>query len=282
MKKNFFKDTWIGIKRGFNIPLLPGYINRRIFHSPTKLNDWDHSVIPLVTYNNIEDQKTLILENNKGKTGIYRWINMTNSKCYVGSAIDLRTRFWVYFSKTRLMDSKMPIYKAIIKYGYVNFKLQILEYCELKDLLVKEQYYINHLKPEYNILSVAGNSSGYKHTESTMAKFKLRMASDKTRANLAEAASGRILSKEAKTKISMARTGTILSNETKTKLSNIGAEIKGVPVKITNIVTGEVKQYSTLTLAGIDLGVSRTAVKKAVVSGKAIKKIYLVKLNKEK
>jgi group I intron endonuclease len=187
----------------------------------------------------------------------------------------------VYFSKTRLINSRTPIYKAIIKYGYESFELEILEYCEPSILISREQYYIDLLKPEYNILSIAGNSSGYKHTESTMAKFKLRMASDKTRANLAEAASGRILSKEAKTKISLARTGTRLSNETKTKLSNIGAAIRGVPVKITNTLTGEVKQCSTLTLASIALGISRTAIKKAMVSGKVLKKIYLIKLSKE-
>lgn len=148
--------------------------------------------------------------------------------------------------------------------------------------MLREQYYIDLLKPEYNILSTAGNSSGYKHTEDTLRKFKLRKVSDKMRTNLAKAASERILSKEARVKISIAWTGVKVSDETKAKLSFIGANIRGVSVNITNIVTGEVKEYSTLTLAGLALGVSRTAVKKAMDSDRIIKKIYRIKrINKK-
>lgn len=44
------------------------------------------------------------------------------------------------------------IYRALLKYSYSNFSLDILEYCELDVLIEREQYYINILKPEYNIL----------------------------------------------------------------------------------------------------------------------------------
>jgi hypothetical protein len=37
----------------------------------------------------------------------------------------------------------MVIYKAILKYGYSDWKLEILEYCDPKDVLVREQYYID-------------------------------------------------------------------------------------------------------------------------------------------
>lgn len=80
----------------------------------------------------------------------------------------------------------MPVYKAIIKYGYANFKLEILEYCDPNIVLLREQYYIDLLKPEYNILSIAGYSFGYKHTVATLRKFKLRKLSDGRRANSAE------------------------------------------------------------------------------------------------
>ena len=35
----------------------------------------------------------------------------------------------------------------------------------------KEQYYINLLKPEYNILKVAGSRLGHKHTDETRVKM---------------------------------------------------------------------------------------------------------------
>jgi group I intron endonuclease len=171
----------------------------------------------------------------------------------------------------------MAIYKAILKYGYANFKLEILEYCDTNTVLLREQYYIDLLKPEYNILSRAGSSFGYKHTSDTLKKFSVRKISDITRANLAKAATKRILSKETKAKISLAKKGIKLSDETKAKLSAIGAARERVAIEVTNITSGEIKSYSTLTSAGLALGVSRTAIKKSMVSGIPIKKTYIIK-----
>lgn len=188
---------------------------------------------------------------NKGKTGVYRWTKLVNSKTYIGSANDLTIRFWVYFSISRLTSSSMTIYKAILKYGCANFKLEILEYCDPNIVLLREQYYLDLLKPEYNILSVAGYTSGYKHTAETLEKFKTREFSSETLANLTEAAKGRVLSKEVRAKISVARRGIKLSYETRAKLSAIGAAKKGVAVEVTNIISCEIKQYATLTLAAL-------------------------------
>jgi len=138
------------------------------------------------------------------------------------------------------------------------------------------------LNPEYNILSVAGSSFGYKHTTETLEKFKTRKFSDETWTNLAKAATGRILSKEARAKFSMAREGKKLSDQTKAKLSAIGTIRSGVGVEVINIISCEIKQYPTLTLAALALGVSRTAVKKAMNSGKVLKKTYVIKLNCKK
>ena len=64
------------------------------------------------------------------------------------------------------------ICKALLKYGYSGFKLEILEYCAESEVLNREQYYIDLLKPEYNILKIAGSTLGYKHTEETLAKLR--------------------------------------------------------------------------------------------------------------
>lgn len=72
----------------------------------------------------------------------------------------------------------MPIYHALLKYGYSNFELETLEYCSQKDILIREKYYIDLLKPEYNI---SNNPSafflGYKHTEEARAKITAANAS---------------------------------------------------------------------------------------------------------
>jgi len=63
------------------------------------------------------------------------------------------------------------ISRALIKYGYSNFSLQILEYCDIADLTEREQYYLDKLNPKYNILKIAGSSLGHKLTEETKAKI---------------------------------------------------------------------------------------------------------------
>jgi group I intron endonuclease len=243
-----------------------------------KDGDFNVGTLPVATYDNFEIQKDQILRENSGECGVYRLTNITNKKTYVGSAIDLRTRFYVYYSTSRLTSSKMAIYKAIQKYGYSNFTLDILEYCDPKDVLVREQYYLDSLKPEYNILSTAGSSFGYKHTEETLDKFKLRVFSDEARANLAASATGRVLSEDTKAKISAARSGKKLSAETRAKLSVATAAIHGVAVEVTNIKTGVTEQFSTMTNAAASLGVSRTTVKNIIRTGKILRGSYSIKL----
>jgi len=72
--------------------------------------------------------------------------------------------------------------------GYYNFQLEILEYCEAKNAIEREQHYMDTCKPEYNILKVAGSFWGYKHTEATLAKLsKIRIGtklSEETRAKV--------------------------------------------------------------------------------------------------
>lgn len=53
----------------------------------------------------------------------------------------------------------MPINIALLKHGYSNFSLDILEFCEISKLMVQEKYYFNLLSPEYNILKIPGSPS---------------------------------------------------------------------------------------------------------------------------
>lgn len=66
---------------------------------------------------------------------------------------------------------KSMIYASLLKSGYSSFSLEILEYCDASQLIVKEQYYFDVLRPDYNILQTAGSSYGYQHTEETKEKI---------------------------------------------------------------------------------------------------------------
>ena len=81
------------------------------------------------------------------------------------------------------------IYRALLKNGYSNFRLEILEYHPLlfpyprgimgkwkeKDIIIeRENYYFDVLKPTYNICLVAGSSLGRVTKDSS--RFKLKYA----------------------------------------------------------------------------------------------------------
>ena len=92
------------------------------------------SCIPVVTYSNANVDKLAILAENRYKSGIYRWTNLTNDKTYIGSAVNLYRRFVEYYSdnhmKAKLERGKSAIFKSLLKYGHLNFKLDILVYCK--------------------------------------------------------------------------------------------------------------------------------------------------------
>jgi hypothetical protein len=62
------------------------------------------------------------------------------------------------FLERELKTNYSIIYKALLKYEYKNFKLEILEFCEAPILMEREQYYLDSLNLEYNIRKIAKNS----------------------------------------------------------------------------------------------------------------------------
>ena len=123
-------------------------------------------------YEDAYSMKKLIIKDNKNKSGIYKWTNKLTNDVYIGQSVDLANRFIRYFNLSYLKNREtLVISRALIKYGYSNFTLEILEYCNIADLTEREQYYIDKFNPKYNTLKIAGSSSGYKQTEETKIKI---------------------------------------------------------------------------------------------------------------
>nr|YP_010470481.1 GIY-YIG endonuclease [Inonotus hispidus]YP_010691056.1 GIY endonuclease [Phellinus igniarius]UVF37969.1 GIY-YIG endonuclease [Inonotus hispidus]WBU93157.1 GIY endonuclease [Phellinus igniarius] len=100
------------------------------------------------------------------------WTNKLTNDIYVGQSKDLSKRFIKYFSFSYLKNrDALIISRALIKYGYSNFYLTILEYCDNSELNQRELYYFDKLEPKYNLLKVAGSSLNHKHSEETKAKI---------------------------------------------------------------------------------------------------------------
>lgn len=95
----------------------------------------------------------------------------------MGSGLNLFKRLGDYYNKSELIRNPRPIHAALLKYGYENFQLEILEYCRADELVVREQFYLDLLDPEYNILKHAYSLLGFKHSEENLAKFKLKKIS---------------------------------------------------------------------------------------------------------
>lgn len=98
----------------------------------------------------------------------------------MGSGLNLSKRIGEYYNESVLKINPRPIHAALLKYGYENFQLEILEYCRADELIEREQYYLDLLNPEYNILKTAYSLMGYKHSAENIAKFKQKK--DYTRA----------------------------------------------------------------------------------------------------
>jgi hypothetical protein len=132
---------------------------------------------PVHSYVNADLQKSDICKDNYNKTGIYKWTHIISGKSYVGSAINLSNRLKNYYNlvylEREIIKNNSMIYRALLKYGYSSFKLDILEYCNPDALIEREQYYFDLLKPEYNILKYARSIKGFKHSKATIKLMRI-------------------------------------------------------------------------------------------------------------
>ena len=81
--------------------------------------------------------------------GIYKITNLITNDCYIGQSRNLKKRINNHHQKG--IHSKL-FEEHISKYGWGNFQVEILEECREEDLLEREAYYIDLLKPTYNTI----------------------------------------------------------------------------------------------------------------------------------
>lgn len=147
----------------------------------------DIGIEPKDWWSNLDklEVRSNINKHLKNKSGIYIIINKITRNYYVGSASTNRlyTRFCNHLLNYH--GSKL-IKKSVIKYGLNNFIFAILQYYPYevtklnnKELLALETSYISLLAPSYNILTEAGNSFGYKHSEESLLKMKLAFTEER-------------------------------------------------------------------------------------------------------
>ena len=240
----------------------------------------DRLISPIKSYENAELLKDMILKDNKGKSGIYRRVNNINNKTYIGSGVNLTKRLRSYYNKKELNKNPRPIQDALVKYGHKNFTLDILEYCPETKLLEREQYYLDLLIPDYNILKYAYSLLGFKHSQETIDKLKDKIISPEHKEILSLIHKGKFVSSETRNKLALATASYKKNNPlTPEALENIKSKTtkrEGVSVSVLNTQTNEVKEFINQTEAGKFLGVTRQAVYNAIKRNTLINGIYII------
>jgi group I intron endonuclease len=139
----------------------------------------------LYTSLHIKQNRDIMSNFLKNKQGIYMIFNLVTENYYIGSASTNRfiSRFsahLIYFTGSKLIKN------SVLKYGLSNFAFIILEFYpnpinreNNKELLKLEDTYLKKFLPNYNILTEAGNSFGYRHNEEIRKKMSKKFSNER-------------------------------------------------------------------------------------------------------
>jgi group I intron endonuclease len=114
-------------------------------------------------------------KNNSNISGIYKITNIINNKFYIGSTYCFLARKNHHFN--RLFHNKHPnkyLQMSYNKYGINNFKFEIIAKCPKEYNLKLEQWFIDNMKPNYNLQKTAGSNLGIKFSEEHKVKIGLK------------------------------------------------------------------------------------------------------------
>jgi group I intron endonuclease len=194
-----------------------------------------------------------LYQQYKNQSGIYKLI--INNKFYIGSAKNIGIRLSKHLlDLERGSHHSIYLQRAWDKYQTIN--IEVIELCN--NLIEKEQYYLDILKPQYNLCSVAKNCSGINRTEKH--KNKISQHHKNNKEYWEEIYKNRKIkhTQETKNKISEKSKGKVFSKETRLKLS----KAKSLPEDvIVHIIKLRLEKVSLSNVAKI-LGISRESVKK--------------------
>lgn len=244
----------------------------------------EKNLTPIFVYEDlsIHDIRTRILNETRNLSGIYLILNKTTMDYYIGSASTgkLHARFSNHlfnFNGSRLVKN------AVKKYGISCFAFMVLEIIpevttkeNNKQLLDLEDFYLKSLLPNYNILTEAGSSFGYKHTEISRIKMKA-IYSEERRKKIGSLNKGKNISSETKDimrKAALNRKTIIYSPE---GIKNMKKNSKALIVyNLDNTVFGE---FNSIIDASKYLGCDQKTIRRALQTPKKIlKRRWIVKL----
>lgn len=112
------------------------------------------------------------------KSGIYRIKNLITNKLYIGKACFVKKRInahkWLLRHKKHV---NVHLQHAWNKYGSSSFVFEILEYCEVENLPIREDYWIrfyNSTDAEHGYNLMIPGRQNYNHSDETKEKMRIR------------------------------------------------------------------------------------------------------------
>uniref|UniRef100_A0A6C0HG51 GIY-YIG domain-containing protein n=1 Tax=viral metagenome TaxID=1070528 RepID=A0A6C0HG51_9ZZZZ len=142
---------------------------------------------------------------------IYRILNKTNGKSYIGQTVyDSPQKRWnVHKNIYKQEKHQEYLYRAMRKHGFENFEFSIICICKKDELSELECKYIK----DYNSLG----KNGYNMTSGGEGRRDCKL-SEETKRKISLAGKGRVPSEETRKKLSMAGVGRKLTEEAKLKM----------------------------------------------------------------
>lgn len=115
------------------------------------------------------------MDNKILTSGIYKITNLINGKFYIGSTNCFKKRLNQHFKELdKNIHGNNYLQNAWNKYGEKSFKFEVLARCPKEYLIKLEQWFLDNMKPEYNICKIAGSILGIKNSDKTKLKKKMR------------------------------------------------------------------------------------------------------------
>jgi group I intron endonuclease len=180
------------------------------------------------------------------RSGIYKITNSINGKVYIGSAVNIKQRWFLHTSTLdRGIHCNVHLQRSWNKFGKNNFDFSVIENCKPELLIAREQYHLDEYRSHskvYNICQTAGSIAGVKFSEESKMKisdatrgtnnpFYGKVHTEETKEKIGNLAKLRMIDKtkhpmfskhhtaDAKKKLSIAHTGMTATEQTRQKMS---------------------------------------------------------------
>ena len=150
------------------------------------------------------------------KSGIYKIVNISNEKVYVGQTVNMKKR-WSTHKKLLSQGNHFNCHlqRACNKDGMDILSFEVIELCEKGDLNEREIHWISKLssfKNGYNFTEGGGGTRGYMFTEESKQKMSKRHMGNKYN-------SGNKYTEESRHQMSLAHMGLKSTEEARKKIS---------------------------------------------------------------